>query len=153
MRKMGMLAFPFDECRDNRTTVRVQIWKLNIGKVFLRWQWAGWTCACTKVHLANVCHWAVRYSILKSRNGRKKYQNFPLQIFCWKSRRKNWQRIKKSCCLKMKIWKNSKKVTTGNQQNSAVKGGHGAEYPRLWWRCEMAVGRAGGIDEGKELSG
>ena len=30
-----MLAFPFDECRDNRTTVRVQIWKLNIGKVFL----------------------------------------------------------------------------------------------------------------------
>ena len=29
-----MLAFPFDECRDNRTTVRVQIWKLNIGKVF-----------------------------------------------------------------------------------------------------------------------
>ena len=30
-----MLAFPFDECRDNRTIVRVQIWKLNIGKVFL----------------------------------------------------------------------------------------------------------------------
>ena len=29
-----MLAFPFDECRDNRTIVRVQVWKLNIGKVF-----------------------------------------------------------------------------------------------------------------------
>ena len=30
-----MLAFPFDECRDNRTIVRLQLWKLNIGKVFL----------------------------------------------------------------------------------------------------------------------